>query len=339
VSASGDPRRTNPTVLVRGDGVAACCCAHLLSRFGLRVGREPVSRRRLPALLLSRASLDLIRDVFQEPDLFSGLPLIQERIVQWGAEANPVPLEHSAVVVSEEDLLDRLGPASVQPVHDPDWTIFASDPVPACATVNRFGERSASVTPVALAGGADPSACCIESTEAGWLFLIPAAPGRAWLLSVGGSPLEESRLIARRIARCEAPSGQFGAAPRLLSPLCGPGWLACGTAAMAFDPLCGDGTAHAIREAILACAVIRAIAAGGDPASLLEHYTARLTAGFERHLSICLQFYCSGGGGPWWKAQSDATAGGIDWCARQTRDLPPFRYRLSGFDLVPVPPA
>ena len=31
----------------------------------------------------------------------------------------------------------------------------------------------------------------------------------------------------------------------------GSGWLACGTAAMGFDPICGDGTGYAVREGIL----------------------------------------------------------------------------------------
>jgi flavin-dependent dehydrogenase len=66
---------------------------------------------------------------------------------------------------------------------------------------------------------------------------------------------------------------EFSASPRIPAPLCGPGWLACGSAAMGFDPICGDGTAHAVREAILALAVIR----GGDH-GMPAHYEARLTA-------------------------------------------------------------
>ncbi len=43
---------------------------------------------------------------------------------------------------------------------------------------------------------------------------------------------------------------------------------------MAFDPICGDGTAHAIREAILAAAVIRALARG-DPVNDFYHTMKR----------------------------------------------------------------
>ena len=88
-----------------------------------------------------------------------------------------------------------------------------------------------------------------------------------WLLAVGAPAealLAKSRVIAHEIAEMGASSGEFPAYARIASPLCAPGWLACGTAAMAFDPICGDGTAHAIREAILASAVIRALANGGS---------------------------------------------------------------------------
>ena len=83
---------------------------------------------------------------------------------------------------------------------------------------------------------------------------------------------------------------------------------------MAFDPLCGDGTAHAIREAILASAVIGAAARGDDPVQLLAHYEARLTAGFRRHLAHCLEYYTSGRTGPWWGQEVESVTRGLVWC-------------------------
>jgi hypothetical protein len=102
---------------------------------------------------------------------------------------------------------------------------------------------------------------------------------------------------------------------------------------MAFDPLCGDGTAHAVREAILAAAVIRAAARGDDTVQLLAHYEARLTAGFKRHLAHCLQYYASGSGGPWWESEAASAAQGMEWCAHRLSLHPTFRYQLNGFDL------
>ena len=102
---------------------------------------------------------------------------------------------------------------------------------------------------------------------------------------------------------------------------------------MAFDPLCGDGTAHAIREAILAAAVIQAIARGAPAAEILAHYEARLTAGFERHLMLCRDYYNSGGSAPRCNSELEANEQGLAWCNARLRDHGPFRYRLSEFEL------
>jgi hypothetical protein len=189
---------------------------------------------------------------------------------------------------------------------------------------------------VTLKDSSDPGACRIESLENGWLFLVPAAPMSGWLLAVGGTAEEllgGSRLIASEIARLGSPSNGFPAYARIASPLCAPDWLACGTAAIAFDPICGDGTAHAIREAILASAVIRALAGGGSPPDLLSHYEARLTAGFRRHLELCRGFYQSGGPASLWRSELEAIDRGIQWCDAKLGARVNFRYQLRGFEL------
>src|SRR5581483_3272733 len=127
--------------------------------------------------------------------------------------------------------------------------------------------------------------------------------------------------------------GQFPASPRMADPLGEPGWIACGTAAMAFDPICGDGTSHAVREAILAAAVVRAALRGDDPAPLLAHYQARLTAGLQRHLAECLRYYTTGGEGVWWAAEAESAKEGLQWCTERLVSHGAFRYRLDAFDL------
>jgi hypothetical protein len=287
--------------------------------------------------MLSESAQALIREVFGRDALFRDLPRIQRRIVRWGPSASPVALDHSAVVVSEELLLDSLLPAlPIAAGATPDWAICASRGLPAPAEEHTFGSRMASTMRVDLKAAAEPASCWIESVEDGWVFLISSAPGSGWLLSVGLCPEElpaKSRLIGEQIARYQPATGRFAAAPRIVAPLGEPGWIACGTAAMAFDPLCGDGTAHAVREAILAAAVIRAAARGEDAVQLLAHYEARLTAGFSRHLAHCLQYYTSGSGGPWWESEAESVTQGLDWCASRLSRHTAFRYRLSGFDL------
>jgi hypothetical protein len=189
---------------------------------------------------------------------------------------------------------------------------------------------------VVLKENSGPAACWIESLDDGWLFLIPTAPRSGWLLAVGDAPEalpSRSRVVAAQIADRGSSSGQFPAYARIAAPLGGPGWLACGTAAMGFDPICGDGTAHAIREAILASAVVRAMAIGGADGNLLSHYAARLTAGFRRHLELCRGFYQTGGATALWRSELDAIDRGIRWCDAQLSSGAGFRYRLRGFEL------
>ena len=317
-------------VLIRGDGIAARCCEHLLRQAGCEVTADHLDRPRLPAIMLGGAAVSMMRDVFGRHDLFSNFHAIRKRVVAWGPGAEPVSLDHSAVVVSERQLLE-----SVQSVPsrqtDAEWTVITSRPLPEDTAEHHFGSRIASAVPVALTGPADT--CWIESLEHGWIFLIPNSEKAGWLLAVGGDAealLAQSRVVARQIAALAGEASRFPAYPRIIEPLCGPDWLACGSAAMAFDPLCGDGTANAVRESILAAAVIRT---GPDA---LSHYEARLTAGFQRHLALCVNFYQSANTGPWWQTELDSLHAGLAWCA--SRAFGAYRYQLNGFDLVPVLP-
>ena len=326
-------------VRIRGDGVAARCCAYLLKDAGIAVSVEPAARPRVPAIMIGEAAQHLICDLFGEPDLFRGLPRIRQRIVSWGAHPKPAALDHAAIVISEEALLGRL-PALPEPaaVIDPAWTVYCAIPRPAVVREERFGSRIACAMPVKLTGTAEPEACWIESLADGWLFLIANSPGSGWLLAAGREPealLAQSGLIRRRVAHADAPTARFAAAPRLIAPLAGPGWIACGTAALSFDPLCGDGAAHAVREAILAAALIKAAARGDPIDALLSHYQARLTAGFQRHLIHAREYYAAGHPGPWWEAEAESLGRGIEWCASELRAHGDFRYRLEGLDLRP----
>ena len=255
------------TVLIRGEGVAASCCAQLLvDQAGLRVVVETAFRPKLPAIMLGEVTQRLLEDVFSCSDLLQGLPQIRKRIVLWGESPEPLTLPHSAVVVNEQELLDRIHrqvppvkreDRSDAPTLSADWTIHTARRLPSSAVEHHFGSRMAAVAAVKLRPGHDAEVCWVESLEHGWLFLLPSESGHGWLLAAGDaaeSLLERSRLVAEQIGECGEVRGQFPAHPRMADPLCEPGWLACGTGAMSFDPLCGDGTGHAAREAILGAA-------------------------------------------------------------------------------------
>ncbi len=329
-----------PSVAIRGSGVAASCCAHLLGDAGFPLALTDGAKPRVPAVLIGEPTQALVCDVFGRPGVFHGLHQIERRVVAWGRHADPVELPHRAAVISEDGLLERLGPVrSERHTSDPaDWTIYASQPLPPHFDEHGFGSRRASVSAVELKAS-QGLACWIESLEDGWLFLVPDSPSTGWLISVGGARdqlLAQSRLVTDQLQLSGEEGGAFRAYPRIVDPLCAPGWLACGSAAMAFDPLCGDGTGAAIRESILAAAVIRAARAEDHPDGLLSHYRARLIAGLLRHLELCRTFYTSANCGPWWEAELAALEEGIAWCRGA---LPPggaFQYRLRGFELEKI---
>jgi hypothetical protein len=330
-------------VLICGDGIAASCCLRLLRHAGLGVAIDALRRPKLPAVMLSETTQHLLRDVFDREDLLAGFPRIRRRVVAWGPGGEPRVLPHSAIVLSEKELLDRiqqkLGPGEETKFDQPDWTVFASNPLPPSCVDYHFGSRLAAASAVVFQRGCDLEACWIESLESGWLFLLPSGEDSGWLLSVGDSAeslLLGSRLIKNQIRELRPSRGTFPSHPKIALPLSGLGWLACGTAAVGFDPLCGDGVGNAIREAILVSAVIRAVAGGSDPDNVVAHYEARLLSGFRRHIALCLEFYKSGRSGHWWDRQVNELERGLAWCSYQLAQSDASRYRLNGFTLEPV---
>ena len=334
-------------ISIRGDGITACCCARLLRTSGFKVAVSNAPRPRMAAILVGDRSQALLNDVFGDTDLFRGMAAVRKRIVLWGMQSKPVILPHSAAVVPESAILQRMwstvppGPDEVSEADN--WTIVASPPLPSDTFTCDFGSRTAFTNTVDLAPRAESEACWIESLENGWLFLLNVGNGRGSLISVGEAPeslLANSRLVGERVSGLGDATGRFSAHPRILSRLCGEKWLACGPAAVGFDPLCGDGTGNAVREAILACAAIRGIFRGFDAADVLAHYSFRLNAGFLRHLELCRNFYLEARSGAWWEAEIARLDAGIASIRKQIADTAgPPRYRLDNFDLQQIIPA
>jgi hypothetical protein len=334
------------TVNILGEGLAACCSAHLLASGGFLLRVEPFTRSRPSRLLLSEQTQSLLRDTFTAPHLFQNAQQIRKRIVSWGNAAAPVELPHRGIVVHEQELLGELWNRVVIPKPaastDPAWTVVSAQNGDSRARFRSFGSRVAIVGLVELTRQAEDDCCWVESLPDGWLFLLPSEPGRAALISCGYSPeklIEQSRLIGRLVSNLDETTRtahHHPAFPQILSELCGPHWLACGSAAMMFDPLCGEGAGHAVREALLASAVIRASAKGSPVETLLAHYATRFMHGFLKHLQVCLSFYRSGGNSHFWKTEAAALETGIAWMQERLRGQAPPRYRLVGYELQPI---
>ncbi len=335
MNPSGDPG-TPMAVAIRGSGIAASACAYLLKEAGLRVAMDAARRPPLPSMMLSETALTLMRDLFGRPDLLADAPRVRRRLVAWGGE--PVMVPHDAALASESLVHRALAvQADDGAMGAPDFSIRSAPPLPA-GELHMFGERHAIAARARLRDSARHEESRIEAVEAGWLFLVPAEGEEGWLLCVGGSIdalLGQSRLIAPVVEPIDGPSQAFPAAPRLHLPLVGGDWLACGTAAMGFDPICGDGAAQSVRQAILASAVVCAIVEGGDRDALLSHYQAMLIATMRRHLLLSAQFYANGGQSDWWRAQHRALMQGHGWCTGLLAKFPEPQFVLQGLRLVP----
>ncbi len=337
---------TPDTVLIQGDGIAACCCARLLRANGVNIVLAKTTRSKLPTILVSESTQLLLRDVFEDRELFRGFAQVRKRVVLWGRQSRAQIIPHSAVAVSEEELLSRLWqkvPADVgMERKTPGWTIVTSRASDLLPYDCKFGSRTAYANSVRLKSGAGRDACWVESLDTGWLFLLSCGHDNGFLLSIGVEPqvqLQKSRLVEMQIESLNGSATQFPAYPRILSALHGPGWLACGSAAMAFDPVCGEGASNAVREAILASAVVQAMSKGFATEDVFEHYTSRLTAGFLRHLQACRDFYVHGNSGPFWESELESLQQGIEWLKERLNHRPQSRYRLIDFELQAVDPA
>ena len=330
------------SVLVRGRGVAAFCCLQLLQEQAARADAGEGKSGGLPAMLISPATQNLLADVFKTSDLFQGMHQIRSRIVSWGnGGGEPVTLPHSGLVGSERVLLDRMAarlPArSTENTPAAEWTIVTAKPPTELVPEMRFGTRTARVCEVALAAGAETDACWVESVESGWLFLLATGAAKGSLIAVGGQCeelLSNSRLVSRQMRKiCQGTATEFPAYPRILSKLCGEGWLACGSAAMAFDPLCGEGAGNAGREAILACAAARAILEGEAATEVLQEYSVRLLLGFLRHLENCREFYRRAATGEFWSSELARIEEGIAWAKAHLASAPSPKFKLVNFAL------
>lgn len=319
------------SIRIEGDGFAAWCCARLLTNSGFSVSLVRGPLRKRPWILVSDPVQRLLCELAGDAGLFRNAGRIRQRIVAWGPGEEEKKLPHSAAIIAEQEFLDRLWPMIPLANEPPDWTIRATSPGTDADHLS-FGSRRAQLAEVELPAARE--ACWIESFENGWLFLIASATSAGLLIAVGAPAsdlLAASRSIAPLVSSIHAAHADVPAGPRILSRMCGEGWLACGSAAMMLDPLCGDGAGHAVREAILATAVLR----GGAGAALLDHYQSRLRIAFERHLALCRGYYISGRSGPWWTREIALLDEGLAWAeANRTTE---WRYRLDGLDLHPLP--
>ena len=141
----------------------------------------------------------------------------------------------------------------------------------------------------------------IEAVENGWWYSVPL-PGsgmvfvymtdsdlwmdRNWDQLLQQAPLTFERAGSKPIP---PPSRIVSAASVVRRPVAGPGWMATGDAALAFDPLSGQGVLKSI-ETGARCGFVIARYFDGD-LSALEEYDTWVNATYRSYLSTRAQFY------------------------------------------------
>ncbi len=142
----------------------------------------------------------------------------------------------------------------------------------------------------------------IEAVENGWWYSAPLPSGHLvftymtdsdlWRKAKWTDLVESAPLTCRRAGRLlPAPAGIYPAASVLRLPVVGPGWMAIGDAALAFDPLSGQGVLKSIEAGTRASpAIARYLDGDSGGLSAYADWVKETHASF---LSMRSQFYHS----------------------------------------------
>jgi flavin-dependent dehydrogenase len=340
--------------LIKGGGPTGLTCAKLLLDRGWDVSLQ-IERTDYHALVvLTDAALELLQSVWKNQLQSSIVHRLLERAVYWGY-GEPAIVAHPSYAVDLWALREHLTTLALQAgVHQVeerdtaetefDWTIFAGGRNGnAPGEARRFGSRHALSGQIELVAISHRQRCVMEAVPGGWLFLIPQQSGLGTIQAMVGAKVDDpcaalQRLLGRArhipdlVGALSAEVRCLAAMPKQLVPPFGENWIAVGDAAMALDPVSGDGIGHGIRTALLAVAVLDALAQGKPPTHYLEHYARRIQLAVVTHLAHCIASYES--------ARLDLGLG-ADLAAMKAAlpdlqiDPARFEYSLSPAGLVP----
>ncbi|HYM62907.1 MAG TPA: hypothetical protein VEZ11_18620 [Thermoanaerobaculia bacterium] len=340
-------------IRLRGTGPAALAAARLLLDRGAEVVIDAPAPRKRRIVSVPMETLALAAQLFGTNlrDLMAGI-VVHERRVDWSADG-PATMPQLALVCDIGDLSAVLA-RSLHGVaiagdadgvdagdDDADWIIDATGR-PA-ATGLRGGERVGYFA--RIDGAAPESMTSITATKDGWIFTSPHPDGGLAVLLVAPSLAAADPTPDGIAAWLERASRTIPAAavvevsrpepiaPRLSSRLCDSNRLVAGDAALALDPLRGDGTGFALRGALLAQAVVAAVEHRHDRSRCFSHYEKRVRCAFLGHLRGCSDHYRASRYPRIWEGDVAAMD---ELAAQLDRGTETFDLRLAGVDLVPM---
>ena len=341
--------RRRPRIRVRGGGICAVTAATLLRARGaeVRVHVRPFARGRIVAIPVETLALasDLLGLTAQSLSIG---PMVEHRRVDWsGGEVRVVP--QVALVCDAADLAARLA----TPLRDAgcldhdesdeeesDWVLEAfgrhGRRAPAGERVGQFAR---------VDGHFSREELTVTATRSGWIFTAPHPRGGLAVLIVSPSAALSAATegdLAERLAeiRMDASAAQVTelsrpepVGPALADPLWSGNSLKVGDAALALDPLRGDGVGFALRGALLAQAVLARIDGDTSRAESLGHYSERVRRAFVAHVEGCRDYYRVARFAEIWNR--DVTAMGA---VTETSGQPAGQLglRLHGRNLIPV---
>jgi 2-polyprenyl-6-methoxyphenol hydroxylase-like FAD-dependent oxidoreductase len=293
-------------IVIRGSGLAGVAAAKLLHDRGMdvRFTAWPQRNDRIIAIPIETLTLASSLFDFNVADLKIGT-IVTGRRVDWSDDdATIVPQTALAcdaggfAAALADRLPDRLRILTGAD-DDADWTIEASG-----RSTDNQATGGRRVGQLARIADRDvQSITTIAATPHGWTFTLPHPAGGTAVLMVTPSASMAATTPEAAAERLTAEGLNVAAAdiltlsspqlitPHLAQPLAAGNRLRVGDAAMAIDPLRGDGVGFALRGALLAQAVIAAIEGGGDRAQLFNHYDHRLREVFVSHLRGCSSHY------------------------------------------------
>ncbi len=247
------------------------------------------------------------------PELLAGLPhhRLARRVIIW-RDRTPRQIEDASIVVDATALAQRMatqaaatGVSLVEAFHvEPaSWTVIATGRGAAGGEILSGGARIAVTAPVALAATADSDALLIEAGPNGWVACVPTNSTDGMLFACApattATPEEAldglvagTRAVRQAIAAVTGPCAVLEAAPRLrYPPHNGATTVFVGDAAIAFDPVSGDGAGVALRTAHLAASLAEAFVRGTKLEALHSFYSYRLARAMSVHIHGLLSLY------------------------------------------------
>jgi hypothetical protein len=330
-------------VTVRGASVSGFAVATMLMGRGIRVTVAGVPESHGPLIVLNSLTLRLLKDLGcdRHHEIFARCHEVHSHFVAWGDTV--ATFHRYGIAISRADLLRILQPqVKLLDICNSGWTVLALGRDGASEyshEVVRCGLRYALTVPVTLNPNVRESCTVMEAVPGGWLFLIPKGRGAA-VLQVGipakcenavpllESLLDRSRYISDSVDDVTGPVCCHAAMPSFSLPAAGHGWIAVGDAAMAYDPISGDGVGAALRTAALAVAVLVAIQRGENEQTCLNHYSRRLGAAMKVHLQTLVNDY-SRTRDLSWSNEIEAMRSGLD-CLSTFQAPAEFRLEVSG---------